>query len=237
VLEKLKLGRVSYTNTLPLFYKVKLNFVEFVEGSPSELAKWVSAGIVKGGILSSFFYLKNSDRFLLLPDISISSFGKAGSVLLVSKKTIKDVKSIRPSPESLTSNFLTYVILKKFLNKPVEFKREADAFVVIGDRALTGDFSKSFVYDIGELWFQYTGLPAVFALFLVPKDWALENPELFAKLSLEFINSKRQFFKNLENLNLERKVKNYLKNLNYDFGKEHLRSLELMERFAKELKV
>ena len=235
--EKLKLGRVSYINTLPLFYNLKVSFAEFVEGTPSELAKLVSAGLIKGGILSSLFYLKNGERFVLLPNVSISSFGKTLSVLLVSNKPLEEIESIRPSPESLTSNFLTYAVFKKFLNKPVEFKNKADAFVVIGDKALEGNFSEKYVYDIGELWYKYTNLPAVFALFVVPKEWALKNPELFAKLSLGVLESKENFFRDLEKLELPESIKNYLKNLNYDFGKEHLESLKLMGKLIRELKI
>ncbi len=235
---KLRLGRVSYKNTLPLFYKWNLPFVEIKEGTPSQLAAMLDIGLLDGGILSSLFYIQNRGRFSILPDISISSFGEVRSVLLFSKKPLKEIKSVRPSPESLTSNFLTYAVLRKFFGLKVEFVKalRADAELVIGDRALKLS-SKSevpFVYDIGKLWFEKTGLPALFALFIVPTDWLRERPKEVAFLALTLMESKKNFFQNLESLNLEPDLKSYLKNLNYDFGEEHLKSLTLMEKLFSE---
>ncbi|RTZ68205.1 MAG: hypothetical protein DSZ30_04545 [Aquificaceae bacterium] len=234
---KITLGRVQYKNTLPLFYKFNLPFVQIVEGTPSQLARLLDAGLIKGGILSSFYYIQKSTVYQPIPDISISSFGKSGSVLLFSEKPLKDIETVKPSKESLTSNFLTYSLFRKFLGKKVSFVGDsADAFLLIGDRALELSLSGKYryVYDIGELWYKHTGLPAVFALFIVPKEWATDNPQLFAELTLTLINSREEFFKSLDTLSLDRETKLYLKMLDYRFREEHLRSLELMEKLFKE---
>ena len=234
--KNLTLGRVSYTNTLPLFYGLKLPFIRIEEGTPSQLARKLEFNLIDGGILSSVYYLRNKERFILLPDVSISSFGKTLSVLLFSKKPLGRIETIKPSPESLTSNFLTYVIFRKFLNRKVVFTPEgADAFLLIGDKALKEmPASRGFVYDIGELWFKYTDLPAVFALFLVPKGWAYKNPDKFSQLTLKVWESRETFFGNLENLNLSEETKRYLQTLDYHFREEHLRSLELIEKFLRD---
>ncbi len=235
--KKLRLGRVSYRNTLPLFYKFSLPFVEVVEGTPSELARMLDTGIADGGILSSVYYLQNQSRFLLVPDISISSFGRANSVILLSKKPLKGIERIIPSGESLTTNFLTYALFRKFMGKKVEFTPEGgDAFLVIGDKALKNPAPRefSYKYDIGELWFEYTGLPAVFALFVVPRRWAVENPDLFAKLSVELMDSRDAFFRDLNDLDLSEDLKEYLQNLDYRFREEHLKGLELINNLLRE---
>ncbi len=234
---KITLGRVQYKNTLPLFYKFNLPFVQIVEGTPSQLARLLDAGLIRGGILSSFYYIQKSTVYQPIPDISISSFGKSGSVLLFSEKPLEDIETVKPSGESLTSNFLTYSLFRKFLGKKVSFVGDsADAFLLIGDRALElsqkGEFP--FVYDIGELWYKRTGLPAVFALFIVPKEWATDNPQLFAELTLTLINSREEFFKSLDTLPLDRETKLYLKMLDYRFREEHLKSLKLMEKLFRE---
>jgi len=233
---KLRIGKVSYKNTLPLFHYFSLPDVELIEGTPQELARKISLGLIQGGIISSLFYLQHRGEYLILPDISISSFGRAGSVLIFSKKPLEEIGEIRPSDESLTSNFLTYTVFRKFLKIPVRFTETDETLLVIGDRALELLKEKRFpyVYDLGELWFQYTNLPAVFALFIVPKRWALENPDTFSRLSLELLNSKERFFKELPNLPLEAELKEYLKGLNYDFRERHSQSLDLMEKLLKE---
>lgn len=234
--EVLKLGRVSYTNTLPLFYGWDLPFIQIREGVPSELAKLLEFNLLDGGILSSVYYLRNKEKFILLPDVSISSFGKTLSVLLFSEKPLEEIETIKPSSESLTSNFLTYAIFKRFLKKSVVFSPEgADAFLVIGDKALKQmPASRGYVYDIGELWYKFTNLPAVFALFLVPKRWAYKNPDKFAKLSLSVLEGRDNFFRNLENLNLPKETKDYLLTLDYHFKEEHLKSLKLLEKLLKD---
>jgi len=234
---KIRLGRLSYKNTLPLFHRVSLPFVELKEGTPFELSRMLDAGLIEGGILSSLYYLQNSSKFVLVPDISISSFGKVGSVLLFSRKPLREIREITPSSESLTSNFITYALFRKFLGQKVSFVPEGgEALLVIGDRALNFPAERDFPYryDIGELWFKETGLPAVFALFIVPRTWAVENPEKFAKLSLELINSRETFFRELNNLNLSEDLKRYLLNLDYRFREEHLKSLELLQKLLRE---
>jgi chorismate dehydratase len=234
---RITLGRVQYKNTLPLFYKFNLPFVQIVEGTPSRLAQLLDAGLIKGGILSSFYYIQNQHLYYLVPDISISSFGKSGSVLLFSKKPLKEIERVKPSGESLTSNFLTYSLFRKFLGKRITLVRDsADAFLLIGDKALQPSLREKYpyVYDIGELWYKHTGLPAVFALFIVPKVWANSHPQQFAELSLSLINSRERFFKDLTHLPLEEDIKDYLKGLDYRFREEHLKSLELMEKLFRE---
>jgi chorismate dehydratase len=235
---KLRLGRVSYKNTLPLFYNWQLPFVEIIEGTPSELANGINVGMLDGGILSSLFFVQNGARFSLLPDVSISSFGKVGSVLIFSEKPLGEIKTLKISPESLSSNFITYALFKKYLDLPVKFVKEgaADAELVIGDRALERlkVNPSPFVYDVGELWYKNTGLPAVFAVFIVPTKWLVNNPKRAAELTLTLLSSKERFFKDLDRLNLDGDTKKYLKNLNYDFRREHLESLKLMEHLYRE---
>lgn len=232
---KIKFGKVSYKNTLPLFYRLNVPFAEFVEGTPSQLARKISVGLLKGGILSSLYYLQNRERFVLVPDISISSFGKTLSVLIVSEKPLKEIRSLTPSGESLTSNFLVYAIFNKFLGQRVEFAPQGEAFIVIGDRALEGNFRGRYVYDVGQLWKSFSGLPAVYALFIVPKDWALNYPQHFATLSLALAHSRDSFFKELDTLPIEEKLKKYFRSLDYRFREEHLESLKLMEKLLREL--
>jgi chorismate dehydratase len=236
--EKLRLGKVSYKNTLPLFYGWKLPFVEIVEGTPSELANGISVGMLDGGILSSLYYIQSGARFSLLPDISISSFGKVRSVLILSEKPLEEIRTLKISPESLSSNFITYAVLKKYLKIPVRFVKggKTDAELVIGDRALERlkVNPTPFVYDVGELWFKNTGLPAVFAVFIVPTRWLVRYPEKASELALTLINSKERFFKDLPDLNLDGETKDYLLNLNYDFREPHLESLKLLEQLYRD---
>src|SRR5205823_5914425 len=55
----------------------------------------------------------------------------------------------------------------------VSVERTADALLLIGDSALKarhGVPGKTYIYDLGEVWQQWTGLPTVFALWIARKD-------------------------------------------------------------------
>jgi chorismate dehydratase len=125
--------------------------------------------------------------------------------------------------------------LRKFLKQNVEIsKKNVDAEVVIGDKALSLDRNRFFIYDVGELWYKFTGLPAVYALFTAKKPTNENFHKLYASLTLELQNSREQFFQNLEKLPLEKNLKNYLKKLNYQFREPHLESLKLLKELIKD---
>ena len=234
---KIRIGRVSYLNTLPLFYKWKLPFLEIVENVPSKLAKLLELNLLEGGIVSSIHYLENQHKYILLPNISISSYGEARSVLLFSKKPLEEINSLRLSEESLTSNFLTWVIFTRFLQKRVKINnQDPDAVLVIGDKALREAKKKSYpyIFDIGQLWFEFTSLPAVFAVFVLRRDIVSLYPQEVAQLSLALMESKERFFKDLDNLPLEEELKTYLRTLDYNFGYQHSESLDLMYKLRRE---
>jgi chorismate dehydratase len=53
------------------------------------------------------------------------------------------------------------------------------AALLIGDRALGCVPGARFIYDLGELWRERTGLPAVFALWVVTRSALARSPETF----------------------------------------------------------
>jgi chorismate dehydratase len=65
------------------------------------------------------------------------------------------------------------------VKSPSQLPKEIDAALVIGDSALSQPWGQSFpnVYDLGTLWWNMTGLPFVFAVWAVRKDFARKYPE------------------------------------------------------------
>ena len=62
---------------------------------------------------------------------------------------------------------------------------------MIGDAALKGVEAGGFrSYDLGELWHDFTGLPFVFALWIVRRDTALAKREELAALGRDLIAAK-----------------------------------------------
>ena len=231
----LRVGKVGYLNTLPLFYR--LEGFEIVEGHPSELVKLLREGKIEAGIVSSVEYFFNPESYWVLPDISVSSKGSVCSVLLLSKKPLEVIKSVRITPNSMTSRYLlTFVLKEGYGILPEETPEEGDAFLVIGDEAIDSRNRFPYVYDLGEEWFKLTKLPFVFALFLVRKE---ASREAVSELLRGLKRSVRRFFEDLKlgKLKLEGDsdfMKRYFcECIDYSLGEEHMRSLNLFFSFME----
>ena len=220
----MRVGKVSYLNAMPLFYS--LRGFEIVEGHPSYLVKLLRSGEIDAGIVSSVEYFFNPQDYYVLPDISISSRGKVCSVLLLSEKPIHEIKKVRITPNSLTSRYLLFYLLKEVYRTTFEEVNEGeDALLIIGDEAMEIGERYPFSYDLGEEWFRATGLPFVFALFLVRKESL--SAEVM-KLHRGLKRSLSLFFKDLREGKIKKEypIREYFETcIDYGFGSEYTRSL------------
>jgi chorismate dehydratase len=148
-MEKLKIGRIPYANLFPIYYTLEREFdcsaYEFVEGAPSKLNKMLREGQIDVCPSSSVEYLRNPDLYNIIDDISVSSKGKVGSVILFTRRPIETIsgKKIMITDQSDTSVALLDIILKRFYEYDYESElsdaphREGkNYFLMIGDDAL-----------------------------------------------------------------------------------------------------
>ena len=171
-----KLGRISYVNMAPVFYRLDAE-VEEVQGVPTELNRRLLAGELDVAPISSIEYARNADRLRLLPRLCVGSEGAVDSIQLVSRKPLEQVRSVAVTPESATSVVLTRVLLPEAEHVPLG--EEADAKLLIGDAALKSAFEDPTPhYDLGRLWLERTGLPMVFAVWACPEPVAAGLSEL-----------------------------------------------------------
>ncbi len=231
-----KVGKVKYLNTLPLFYE--FNGFKLVEGHPSELVFKLRKGKIQAGIVSSVEYLLNRDLYFFLPNVSIASKGKVCSVLLLSNKPIEIIRRIKLTSNSLTSKFLLRFIFEEGYKRLFEeVEEEEDAILSIGDEALLLKEEYEFNWDLGQEWFRITGLPFVFALFLVRKEVPLMYTNL---IRTEIFSSLRNFYRDLkaDRLEVEGFEKDFLRSyfgtcISYSLGEEEIEGLRLFFRYAK----
>ncbi|GBE03132.1 chorismate dehydratase [bacterium BMS3Abin09] len=267
---KLKIGRIPYANLFPIFYyldkKCDNSDYRFIKGVPSKVNRMLREGEIDVSPSSSIEYLRNKDKYLVLPWFSISSSGPIKSILLFSKCPIDELggKTIAISSESETSIMLLKIILKEFFSLDCRFEQESrrsvrniltsfPAMLHIGDTAMIEAHklslnerlqSSMYVYDLGELWDKYTGLPFVFALWVVRKQAAEEKGDLIRKLSDDLIKAGKfasRKFKMIAweaplNKSLsEKELVEYWKLISYDFSEKQLEGLNLFEKYAKRL--
>ena len=172
----IRLGRISYVNMAPVFYRLEAE-VEEIQGVPTELNRRVLAGELDVAPISSIEYARNADRLRLLPRLCVSSEGAVDSIQLVSRKPLEHVRTVAVTPESATSVVLTKVLLPDADHVPLG--EEADAKLLIGDAALKSAFEDPTPhYDLGRLWQERTGLPMVFAVWACPEPVAEGLAEL-----------------------------------------------------------
>jgi chorismate dehydratase len=176
----LRLGRISYVNMAPVFYRLDAE-VDEVQGVPTDLNDRLLRGELDLAPISSIEYARHAARLRLLPRLCVSSEGAVESIQLVSRKPLEQVRSIAVTPESATSVVLTKVLLPEASHVPLG--EEADAKLLIGDAALKSAFEDPTPHhDLGRLWLERTGLPMVFAVWACPEPVPAGLSELEAAL-------------------------------------------------------
>src|SRR5207244_4132422 len=148
----IKLGRISYVNMAPVFYRVDAE-IEEIQGVPTALNQMLLDGELDTAPISSIEYGRHADRLRLLPRLCVASEGAVDSIQLVSRRPLEQVRTVAVTPESATSVVLTKVLLPEAEHVGLEDARLADAKLLIGDAALKSAFEDPTPhYDLGRLW-------------------------------------------------------------------------------------
>lgn len=181
----IRLGRISYVNMAPLFFRLEAD-VEEVAGVPTALNAALLRGEVDLAPISSIEYGRHADRLRVLPRLCVSSEGAVDSIQLVSRAPLDSIRSVAITPESATSAVLVRVLLPDA--EHVSLEEGADAKLLIGDAALQSMFEDPTPHhDLGRLWLERTGLPMVYAVFACPDP----APDGVAELEEAFLTSHR----------------------------------------------
>lgn len=259
---RIRLGRIDYTNVLPLFYYFPYNqFVDELEimvQIPTGLNRAMTLGEIDIGPISSFAYGQSFEDYVLFPDLSVSSVGKVGSLLLFHKEPFENIVNgtISLTTSSATTAHLLRIIIAKFYNGcPTyltaspnldEMMKSADAALLIGDDAIRANRSNTSyrVTDLGELWNRHTGESMTYAVWAVSKKAVSQQPALVNRIYDSFVVGKKHCFANLEPVAQEAISKaggnksdwiTYFYRLCYDFGPTQWRGLQLFFQYAWEL--
>ncbi len=155
-----RFGAVPYLNARPLVEGLDPLTLE----APAELAHAFEAGRVDVALLP--VAAGEALEAPRIADLGIAADGRVDSVLLFLRKVPEEVRTVCLDPDSRTSNVLAVLLLRSYGLDPevVDDPAEADAELVIGDRALMRNReSPDDVLDLGAAWKQRTGLPFVFA--------------------------------------------------------------------------
>jgi chorismate dehydratase len=249
--QPLRIGAVTYLNTVPLVRGLpellpdaKLSF-----DHPSRLADDLATGRLDVA-LAPCVELAGHSEWTIVSNACIGCRGPVLSVKLLFRKAPAQVKSLALDEGSRTSAVLGQILLAdgwgvrprlQMLPLGVSpFESDADAVLVIGDRAIrTPSLGFCEVWDLGEEWVRTTSLPFVFAMWVARPgvDLSVIEPALEAardrgQRELDMISNEQAIALQLPH-NL---VLNYLQdNLNFNFEASERQGLELFFRRAAEL--
>lgn len=258
----LRIGQIEYANCVPLFRALLNNCNEprwdFVQGVPSQLNRLLERGEIDLCPSSSIVYGSAPEKFWLMPGLSISATGPVKSVMLFSRVPLEELdgRLIGLTSESDTSVALLKIILARFLHINNTFHRttlplkdalnEFSALLLIGDTALKENINNTscHIYDLGELWFRFTGLPFVFALWIVNRSAVVGLEQEVSELSAALLAAKEIARQNLvryaaepgglEWLTLSQR-EDYWRTISYDLGEDQLKGLTTFYFHAAEL--
>lgn len=176
----MRIGSVPYLNASPLTAWFRSpagreSGVEVVTDVPSQLARLVRKGDLTCALVSSIELFRHPD-WGAVADIAIASTGKVLSVRLFCKVPLDKVRSVALDTSSLTSSALVQVLFARWWQRKPEYipaapdlqamLNRADSALLIGDKGMLARAEGLYVFDLGEEWFNWTGLPFVWALWL-----------------------------------------------------------------------
>jgi predicted solute-binding protein len=252
-----RLSVVNSLNAAPLSYGFKnglgSDHISLKFQTPSLCADSLMSGEADAGLLSSIEYLKIPNIKIIFGHC-IASTRKVRSVLLLAKTQFSAIHTVAMDTSSRTSVVLCQILLKelyganiKVINMPpdqVAMLNRCDAALLIGDIAMRATQDGLLVIDLAEEWYNWTGLPFVFAVWAV--RYNVIKPFASADITTLFDKSFEMGKKNLDAIINEAQpsigwprdaLREYLtKNILYFLGSNELSGLELFYKKAAQHK-
>jgi len=202
-----RVGRIDFVNCFPLYLHFEEELAgrgvqaDVVPGTPAELNRMLVEGSIDMALPSSIEFARHHDTLALLDGLAIGAFGAVDSVQLFSRVHVKQLGSIALSEKSATSVCLLKVLCREWGIRPLlaprlqplaETLMRYDGLMLIGDEAL--QILRAGVYpyhvDLGQAWREATGLPMVFAVCVVRRDFLAAHPAAAAAMQAALIASR-----------------------------------------------
>ena len=180
-----RIGAVSYLNSKPLVEDLAklLPDADIRLDFPSRLADELSAGRLDVALIPSIECMREPD-YEIVSDACVATHGPVLSVKLYSRVPLGSIRTLALDEGSRTSAALAKIMLHERYGvrpatQPLPLGQStehaiADAILLIGDRAMHAPHeSFAAVWDLGEEWLHWTGLPFVFAMWVARSNAVL----------------------------------------------------------------
>lgn len=251
-----RIGAVSFLNTIPLIQGLDEDpDVALFRDLPARLADLLYEGRIEVGLIPVVEFLRGVGGELV-PGICIASHGEVQTVKVFSKVPLEEADVIAVDRGSRSSVAMLRVLLAERFDRqpdlmvveprPDHLFLHHDTVLVIGDRAEDVKVEAGMhVYDLGRLWHEHTGLPFVYAAWvmspaLAAPDQATRRADLIVRLQA----AKTLGLSRLKDLALQQSeargvdtdaIHHYWANvIGYDLGEPELAGLSRFARLAVE---
>lgn len=187
------MGIVSYLNSRPLIYGLKLSplaeQIELIEDNPARLADMLKNEEIDLGLIP-IATIPELKEYHIVSDFCIATDGEAVTVCLFSEVPLSEIRKVFLDYQSRTSVELLKWIIKEYWGiqpeivdaKDEDYRNQISgttAGLVIGDRAFEQRKLSTFFYDLGTEWKKITGLPFVFAAWVSNKQLPVDFIKIF----------------------------------------------------------
>lgn len=237
---KLRTLGVAYLNARPLWESLKDDpRIDLGLARPSELARALAENEADVGLLPVAAAATIGD-LRLLRNMAIGARGKVRSVAIVAERPIDQLDAIALDLSSRTSVVLARLLLARRKLSPHLFATDPTQAIasvggrtgalVIGDAALDVETRFEHRVDLAEDWFEWTGLPFVFAAWFARREAITSDQEDIFRVAkqkglsrVDAIAAEHGARSGLD----EASLRSYLtETIRYDLGDEELRGLE-----------
>jgi chorismate dehydratase len=248
----MRIGAVSYLNTKPLVYSLAALAPQarIVYDLPSRLADELAAGKLDVALIPSVEYFQYPN-YAIVSDACIGCRGPVLSVKLLSRVPMDKIRTLALDEGSRTSVALVRILLKerfglspRLLPFPLGTaaeKIDADAVLMIGDRAMHPPAGFSQEWDLGDEWCRWAELPFVFAMWVARKEMLPEIVEMEIALSrardegVAHLTEIAEYECASVGLNYDQCLSYLRDNLYFFLGPRERRGLELFQEHAVRL--
>lgn len=245
---QIRIGAVSYLNSKPLVEGLAqlCPQAELVLDYPSRLADGLAQRQLDVALIPSVEAFSDTN-YEVVSNACVATHGPVFSVKLFFRTHPGAVRTLALDEGSRTSAALARVMLDERFGVQPQRQRlpfgktaeetSADAVLLIGDRAMSPPREAfPIVWDLGEEWVSWTGLPFVFAMWVGRKDAELNgvSARLNAARDQGLAHVEEIARRESEAMNLRvDMVRNYfLQNLHFTIGKAEEAGLRLFQELA-----
>lgn len=237
-----RIGRIPYLNSEVFCYGLtEEDGIELHPLVPRALSNAASEGGLDAGPVPLVTCFELEDTFKPLGNFCIATVEKAHSILLFSKRPIDELDDavVGVTGETSTSVRLMKILFaERFSVTPGQYvdlnESSRDAFLLIGDEALRnrrGVPGYAYLYDLGEEWYKWTGLPFVFARWVVrldlPDDKVRWLESLLSRSIERGLADVERIAASRQDLNMtDEEVIEYIRCFHYRLGEEELKAIE-----------